>query len=367
MQAPYKKSTVTDVAARAGVSQSAVSHYINGRVNVCSAETAERIKQAIEELHFAPSRALRYQGRQATNTIGVSVSLPSEDETDSPYSYLHRFWSGVSKVVDQQSYRIMHFPRSMRNSESCNPFLDGSIDGLLISASSSIKRFEVLADAGLPTVCVSRSADLPASCGCVVAREEDTAELAMTHLRELGHRRIAYLGSEPGLAQPGGQPISPTGDPAMRRYNGWRSWAEKCGGEIDDLAMFVKTRCYPSPEEMIVLAKRLIHIPDAPTAVLCYNDRLAMLLMQAFKQCGLTLPEEMSVVGVDNEGACGLFNPPLTSVEVPVTEIGQRATEMLIGMLRGTGSAQHVEIPVTQLVVRSSTCPPRKGTPAEGQ
>jgi len=348
MRTPYKKSTVNDVAALAGVSQSAVSHFINGRTSVCSPETAERIKHAITELHYTPSRAIRFQGRRATNTIGVCVSLPSEDEVDTAYTYLHQFWSGVGSIIDEQSYCIKHFPKSMRNSASCNPFLDGSIDGLLISAKNTDKRIETLADAGLPTVCVVRSGNLPHGVGSVVSNESDVVDLAMSHLWELGHRHIGYLG--PGTLE--------RNETAMKRHTNWSAWLDGRGETPCDLAVFVEGYLDILSHEIHTAVDHWLGLTSVPTAIFCFNDRLALAIMLALKDRGLRIPEDMSVVGVDNERSGALFDPPLTSVQPPVHDIGQEAARMLLGMVRGTGSAQVLNLPVNRIVVRSSTCPP---------
>lgn len=359
MRVPYKKSTVRDVAERAGVSQSAVSHYINGRVSVCSSETAERIDRAIEELHFSPARALRNLGRQATNTIGVCVSMLTEDEATSSYTYLHRFWSGVGVVVDEQSYRIMHFPRSLRNTGSCSPFLDGSIDGLLISSRTEDKRLEILADAGLPTVSVVRSTNLPARCGCVVVDEEGIVDLAMSHFERLGHKVIGYMGCSIGSGHYFGSTGFETNDTAIKRYERWRRHMESNGQDVENLAVFVDGYDYIAPAYCLKAVDHWLSLPKAPTAIFCASDRHAMSLISAYAHRGITCPDDISVIGVDNEGAGADFDPPLTSVEAPVHETGRTATSMLINMIKGTGGPQRLVLPVDKLVVRGSTCPPR--------
>jgi DNA-binding LacI/PurR family transcriptional regulator len=78
--------------------------------------------------------------------------------------------------------------------------------------------------------------------------------------------------------------------------------------------------------------------------------------MSAAHSRGLRLPDDLSVIGVDNEDAGAVFDPPLTSIEVPIYEIGRAATQMLIDMIKGTGTAQSVEVPVERIIVRKSTC-----------
>ena len=152
----FTKPTIDDVARHANVSKSAVSHFINGRVHICSAETGERIKLAIDELNFVPARSLLYQQKRATQTIGVCVALPPKHKDDFTYTHLHDFWSGLGSVTDEFDYRLLHFPLTIRNGDQCDAFLDGSIDGLLMSAGRHDRRFEIMARAGLPTVATSR-------------------------------------------------------------------------------------------------------------------------------------------------------------------------------------------------------------------
>lgn len=360
MRVPYKKTTVNDVAHRAGVAQSTVSHYINGRVNICSPETGKRIKRAIDELHFAPARAARHLGRKATNTIGICVSLPSEDALISANSYLHRFWTGLSSVVDQESYFITHYPKAIRNGHDCNPFLSGGIDGLIISPFKEDRRLNVLASAGLPVVSVTRSANLPEGVGAVIPNEQDAVDLAVSHLWELGHRRIAFFGAATGLRD--GKNIgdgSPhIGESAAKRYSQWRMRLETFGIDVEDLAVLFSSYDYAPLDDALLAVDHWRGLPDPPTAVVCASDRLALSVADAFKARGVRIPDDISLIGIDNEGAAALYEPAITSVEIPVFDIAHAAVRMLIDMVTGEGKARILEMPVTQIVVRSSTCAP---------
>ncbi len=360
MRVPYKKSTVHDVALKAGVSQSAVSHYINGRVSVCSPETAERINQAIKELHFTPSRALRHQRSQATNTIGVCVSLPSEDAMTSSSTFLHRFWTGISRVVDEHSYRLLHYPKSLRNSQSCNPYLDGSIDGLLISLTLDDRRIDTLCDAGMPTVAVNRSSNLPAGVSAVYANEEQIVDLAMAHFTELGHRRIAYFGPSDSEGRRVGKRHAEPNEPAQKRLTQYKKWMAKIGVDPTDVMVYAYNFDYMPAEDLYDTVDFWMALPEPPTALLCGNDRLAMSAMAAIKERGYRIPEDISVVGIDNEGSGAMFEPSLTSVELPVHEIGRQATNLLLDVVNGRSEPKLIEIPVTHLEVRSSTAPPKR-------
>ncbi len=358
MRAPYKKSTVSDVAARAGVTQSTVSHYINGRANICSSETASRIDRAIADLHFTPARAMRHQGRIATNTIGVCVSVLLDDDPSTRSTYLQRFWEGVLGVVDERSYRVTHYPKAMRDGPSCDPFLDGSIDGLLISVAAGDNRPAKLVDAGLPTVCLVQSSNLPTGCGSVVANERDVIHLAMSHLWELGHRRIGYLGPNAGEGAHFGQQGEPTSETAIKRYHFWRDWMGRKDSYSVELAVFTDSFVMPPAEVAVQIADHFLSLPLRPSAIMCASDQIAMSLMDAFAERGVGVPRDISVVGIDNDTIGESHDPPLTSVEVPVDTIGKRSTEMLIDMITGAGQVEHIEIPVSRLVVRNSTCPP---------
>jgi len=354
----YKKPTITDVALHANVSKSAVSHYINGRVNICSKETGVRISRAIEELNFVPARSILHQQARATQTIGVCVALPPHDKSDFAYTHLHDYWSGLGSVTDEFDYRLLHYPSTVRDSYNCAAFLDGSIDGLLLSANMGDQRFETLAKAGLPTVATARWSGLPEPVGSVWSDDVSAIDLAMNHLWKLGHRRIAHLANAEVSVMDTTLQIYSVNDASIIRRERYESWLSEKSANPWKLVVPCPGWDPLSFEQAKRALTSLLKRPDPASAVVCANDAIASSLLQAANVLGIEIPKSLSVVGIDNNVNASLSNPPLTSVELPFFEIGRSSLILLQRMMTGMPTAQRrISVPVTKLVVRSSTCP----------
>jgi len=121
---------------------------------------------------------------------------PLDPNIDFGFHFYERLWRGIVAEADRIDYSLLHFPASVRKGASTDAFLDGRIDGILYHANTHTdpnERPARLASAGLPTVLLTRSRDLPDGCGTVYIDENSTANLAMEHLWDLGHRRIAHI------------------------------------------------------------------------------------------------------------------------------------------------------------------------------
>src|SRR5579862_7113749 len=164
----FRKATIKEVAARSGVSTTTVSNFVSGNTNVCSLETAERIREAITALQYVPSSLTRGLRQRAARTIGVCLPNPLDPGVSFGYSFLARIWRGIVQAADLADYALLHYPASIRESESGSVFLDGRVDGILLSTGDNV-RAEQLAAAGMPTILLTRSLDIPEGCGAVWA------------------------------------------------------------------------------------------------------------------------------------------------------------------------------------------------------
>lgn len=341
-----------DVAAHAGVSKTTVSLFMGGREDACSPETAQRIRAAVAALHYTPSRATRGLHQRATRIVGLQMPIPAELPGDRRNSFGERLWRGVAEVADVEDYSLLHYPMSARNGIGCDAFLDGSVDGLLFNTGHEDARPERIAAAGMPIVLVTRSLDLPAGCGAVYADEEDTVNLALCHLWALGHRRIAHLA---GPAEPYPVAEGNSDDIAIQRRNGYVAFLQK--RNVYDPALVAAQRSWHARNALeVVAAWRALFHP--PTAVFCANDYIALSVIAAAQKVGWRVPEELSVLGVDNVSIGAEADLPLTTVDIPVEDIGREAMRALLRLMNGEAAeACRVTLPVTQLVVRASTAP----------
>ncbi len=354
----YRKPTISDVAEYASVSKSAVSHFINGRVNICSEETGSRIRQAISDLNFVPARSILHQQKRSTQTIGVCVSLPPKNKEEFTYTHLHDFWSGLASVSDSHNYRMLHFPMSIRDSNDCDAFLDGSIDGLIISPTRWESRLDTLSRAGLPTVAVAKWTNLPESVGAVWSDDAVAVDLAMEYLWSLGHRRIAHIAAGHQDPVTVGRYEGPLSDAGRIRRDRYFSWLDEKGAWRCSIsgASWRSLTLDEAEAALSVLLKR----DDPATAIVCANDAIAASILRAASVLGIDVPSDISVVGIDNDVNCGLMSPTLTSVELPFCDIGSEAVLLLHKMMTRVPIDVNAKLlPVTKIEARGSTGPAR--------
>jgi len=355
----FRKSSIKDVAQRAGVSTTTISYFVNGREDVCAPETGERIRAAIAELHYTPNSLTRGLRRGATHTIGVCLYSPLDPELRYGNTFLERMWRGIVRELDVINYSLLHYPLSVRNGGNSDALLDGRVDGLLFHGVDT-ERAQWVARAGMPSVMVMLSQDLPEGCGSVYTNEEQTIELALGHLFSLGHRRVAHLA---GPARPCPNPdtgLNQMDDVAVLRLSAYTSQMQMRG--YYDPALIGYADAWRDVDQTVadILAiwRRL---PDPPTAVLCANDSLALSVITAARAMDMAVPEALSVVGIDNSIEARQGPVPLTSVAIPVEQIGRQAVRSLLHLMSGDPvEACRVAVSVTEIVVRDSTAPLRR-------
>jgi LacI family repressor for deo operon, udp, cdd, tsx, nupC, and nupG len=168
------------------------------------------------------------------------------------------------------------------------------------------------------------------------------ASEAMDHLYRLGHRRIGII-------------TGPLVSPLSRdRLRGAKSCARKNRAESDCLVMNGDF----SIESGVVGAERLLGRKDAPTAIFCFNDEMAMGVIETAKRRGLRVPVDVSIVGFDDIRFARCMDPPLTTIAQPMRAIGEGTVRLLLEILRGRPAPESVTLPHT-LIIRSSTAPPK--------
>jgi DNA-binding LacI/PurR family transcriptional regulator len=324
----------------------------------------------------AERAAARLRARSRTLGMGISPAFDLLDPNEAGPSHLADLvWHGASRMAEWDDYRLLSYPASVRNAADPSPFLDGSVAGLILTGGYEDPRPARLAEAGLPVVLLGRFLDIPDGCGAVYALERDTVDLAMNHLQELGHRVIAHyagpvkpavpaLGTEgtaAGVLRPAIQ-YAPSDVAIQRRerYLGWMRMnaADACG---DDPAELVFADDSWRGERAAEALSFWMSLPEEkrPTAVFCASDALALRLMEAALAAGISIPDDISIVGVDDSPAAATAPVPLTSVAIPGEQIGREAVRLLLRMIEGIPPVScRLAVPVTRISVRASTAAP---------
>ncbi|WP_051898797.1 LacI family DNA-binding transcriptional regulator [Sciscionella sediminilitoris] len=325
---------LADVARRAGVSVGLVSRILNGDGTLRTrAETREQVLAAARELNYVPhgaARALRLARAGAIGLVVHDVSNPIHAE----------IIEGAQEAL-ASSGQVLLLANARELADGGRAFDrlvgEGRIDGLLWQGGGFDFDTALAARASrtLPTLLVN-SRPL-AEVGSVRLQDERAAECAVEHLRELGHERIGFLGGRPGS------------DLSERRKAGYRT----AMGTVDEAFVVEQewdaTAGYAAMGELLARGTR-------PTAVLAANIVLGTGALAAAREWGIRVPEEMSVVTIHDAWSAAHAWPPLTTVRLPLREMGRRAVELV---LDEPGRPELVLTdPPPELLVRASTAPP---------
>ena len=324
--------TIRDVAAKAGVSVATVSRVFN-RKGPIRDETYQRVIEVAEALHYVPHAAARSLSLRSTATIGVV--LPE----------LHgEFFSEVIRGIDvasrQHGYHVL-LSGSHSDREEMRAVVQavrGRVDGLIVM-SPDLEPSWLLTDlpGGVPVVMLnSRVAGRP----CITIDNAHGAREITAHLLGLGHRRIAFICGPSQNAD------------AEQRRRGYRTALKATGLEGEKALEFAGNFTEASGYEV---ARTIMDLPVRPTAIFASNDAMAIGAMGALREAGLRIPEDMALVGFDDIPIARYLAPPLTTVKVPIAELGRRGFEMLMAASNGHGDDGSKPARLeTHLVVRRS-------------
>ncbi len=335
-----RRSTIAEIAAKAGVSIPTVSRVLNNRPDV-SAATRERVEQVIKESGFIRSRV--------KNVLKASSGIIDMLIPDLTTLYPVEIVRGVEEVLERTELRLaLSLTHNTLESEErwLSKVIDGSTDGaILVLAHGQSKRLDMLRHHKIPFVVVDHRGELGPDVPSVGATNWLGGRLATEHLLSLGHRRIAII----------------SGDASLRcsrdRIAGYRAALEDAGVAIDAELIrpgaFIQQTGYEQTCALLDLA-------EPPTAIFAGSDTQAMGVYAALRARGLSLPGDMSVVGFDDVPLASIVTPALTTVRQPLAEMGRVATTMLLRLIAEEPlDSRRVEL-TTTLIVRESTAPARR-------
>ena len=327
---PNGRVTIGDVARTAGVSVATVSKVINQRHGVAAA-TSERVLEVVGQLGYESSLVARSLRSLRTNVIGILVA---EFE---PYST--ELLKGTSAAVAGSGYELLAYSGNGRSAENAGWERRSlaRLSGTLIDGAILVTPTVVDVDYDIPIVAVDPHLG-PSALPTVDSDSLGGAIAATEYLLRLGHRRIGFLGGRPDL------------DSARLREEGFRSAMAAAGVPVH--AELMRVGGY-RPETAEQPARELLTLAERPTAIFAGNDLTAIETMEVARSLGLRIPEDLSVIGFDNVPESALANPPLTTIQQPIQQMGAEAVRMLIDLIDGTERAPHLRLP-TSLVERSS-------------
>jgi LacI family transcriptional regulator len=337
-------ATVHDVARRAGVSTSTVSHVVNG-TRFVSDELRERVAQAMRELDYRPNAAARMLTLKRSHMIGLIVS-------DIRNPFFASVARGVEDVAQEHGYTVVlcnSDENADREAACLNALETRAIDGVLLaSAGVADEHLDRLVRAGYPIVLVDR--DLPQlGAPAVLLDNEGAAYDAVRHLISGGHRRIGML--------TGRASISTT----IERAAGYKRALQEAGIQVDERLLASGSS---TAEGGFQAANAVLDLQPPPSAIFSGNNLMSIGALQAIVNRGLNVPEDLALVSFDDFPYpwSDAFRPHLTTVAQPTYELGRRAAEVLVERLRGAGSAAAERVILEgKLLVRESSGAPQLG------
>ena len=335
-----KRTTLSQVAAQAGVSKGTVSKVLNGRPDV-GEDTRERVRAAVADLGYTGSAARRprtaivlvfdtLESNYSLQVMAGAVDACGRAEADLMLSTLPSLEQG-----DVPPFSEDWFARCGRTGETAV---------IAVTTPLTAEQVAAAAHAQVPLVAIDPVNSLPSTVPSIGSTNWAGGHEATTHLLGLGHRRIGHLSGAGGSV------------PARERLAGYRSALEDVGVPHDPGLVTGGVFSY---EAGFAGAQELLELEDPPTALFAASDEAALGAFEAARQAGLRVPEDLSVVGFDDTLLARWASPKLTTVRQPLHAMGEMAVERAITLLAGGSRRVHPLQLQTSLVERSSTAAPR--------
>ncbi|MEH6550275.1 MAG: LacI family DNA-binding transcriptional regulator [Pseudomonadales bacterium] len=338
-------ASITQVAKLAGVSIATVSRYINSPEQV-KTKTGTKVAAAIAKTGYSPNSLAQNFRRGKTGNIVVFITSVGDP-------FLEGVMRGISQIAEEKKYNIL-IQETRSNTVSFDEYnkmvLSKQADGVILLAAicpftAPIARPSESKQAPLIVACESVSEDL-ANLPSVRIDNESAAGEATDYLINLGHKDIAFIyGSSNSTL-------------TLDRERGYKK--------------AMKIAKLPIADDWIVegglslagarkATRKLLNHSTPPTAIFCANDEMAIACMHQIKTSGLSVPQDISVVGFDDIRYAEVQDPPLTTIAQPAEEIGERTILRLLKAIEGGDIGQNTEVVPHKLVIRQSAArPPKK-------
>lgn len=336
-------TTIKDIAKRTGVSHSTVSRALSGN-SLISAETAERIRLAAHEMGYQASAAARSLKTNRTNVIGVILN-----SMDDPF--FSEIVYGIEECAQEAGYSLFiaasqHDP--IREKKIVQAMMEHRADGVIICSSSfSAEQGRQLLKHEFPIVVINHQAAENFHYS-IFHDDIDGSRQITRHLIDLGHKRIAYLGN------------SLSGRTVLDRVNGYKMELQAFGLPLQE--SYIHHEAGGTPQNGYNSVDYFLKLHEIPTAIVCFNDMMAIGVLRGLQAAGVIVPDELSVTGFDNITLSAYTTPSLTTFDQPKRSIGVEASQLLLDLLRSHNNGNTFQpkekILKGNLLIRQSTTNP---------
>jgi LacI family transcriptional regulator len=327
-------ATIVDIARRAGVSTSTVSHVLNGTRRVLP-ETAGPVWAAIKELGYKPNDIARSLARSCSATVGLAISAISNP-------YFSDLIQAMQRECDAAGLMVFLSDTEddpEREFEVVKALHQRRVDGILLAPAPDPtgRTLAYLKADRVPCVLVDRLSS-PAFDGIGVENRVSMAQL-VAHILGHGHTRIGYVPGHPNF------------ETTLERIEGYRGALQAAGLTVDESLIASPTS---DRSQATQAAAGMLGRADRPTALVTGNNHATIGAIRAIRQAGLRIPEDIALAGFDDFDWAGEFEPSLTVIAQPIEEIGRLSAARLIERIRAPETpTQHTRLP-GRLVVRTS-------------
>lgn len=340
MKQPKKQPTMKDVAKLAGVSQPTVSHVINGTASISEA-VISKVNDAIKTLGYVPNAAARSLKTQKSSMIGVIVP-------DVSIRFYAEMVNTIQRVLAQKGYMVF----------LCNTFYDrylerryvdtlvahgvlGVISGMNFISERSV---ELLRNSGMPVTLLD-IAEENSSFFNVKVNNQMLASMAVSHLYSTGARNICYI-SEPLNASM-----------LRARYEYFQQALAEFGLEFDEHICFISPNQYENNNKMQLgyISGANIMMHSKIDAVFASSDEFAFGVMQRLKEYGVRIPDQIPVMGCDNDPFSELISPSLTTIAQPISYMAQIGVQRLLRLVDGQKLKRKTVKLEPNIIIREST------------
>jgi DNA-binding LacI/PurR family transcriptional regulator len=328
------KVSIFDVAKKSGLSVVTVSRVLNNSISVRQ-KNRDRVLQAMKELDYQPNAAARSLARGKTGIIGLTLTTLQDSFLDAVVKEIN------DRLAELGYFLALSISSGDDDSFGRTLFQEDRVDGVILLSPLRENEYVLeLKKKKIPFVMLDNQQRNPSVPSVIVDNFKGGYEAAK-HLIGLGHRRIGHIrGPEPFLS-------------SRERERGYLAAMKEAG-----LKPIVEQGSF-SVSEGYRIAKGWIDSGTLPTAVFAADDFVALGVMDALKNEGISIPSQVSVVGFDDQSLASEFVPALTTVRQPAEEVGRTGVDLLLKTMSGNvGKRNMTVILEPELVVRKSTAPP---------
>ncbi|WP_110112463.1 LacI family DNA-binding transcriptional regulator [Bacillus sp. CGMCC 1.16541] len=334
--------TIYDVAKKAGFSSTTVSKALNNYSDV-SQKTKQEILRVAAEMGYLPNAHAQSLSTKKSWTIGVMFSEANGIGMKHPF--FNAIIESFRKCAEKEGYDLIFASRNLRNRDISylEHFQYRAVDGIVVICSDSKDaQVQEMINSQLPIIVIDM---MDSNCSVVHSDNVLGASLAVNYLHSLGHTKIAHIAGDPET------------DAGAARVKGYTDAMKKLHLPIPE--QYLINGGLFSIQEGKQAMKQLLSLSEPPTAVFTAGDHMAIGAIEAVKEEGLSVPDDMSIIGFDDIEMASYITPKLTTVKQDTELIGQRAAELLFNQITKKQKEITSDIIPVELMIRES-CKPVK-------